>query len=70
MGEDSVSGSSGSTRTVGNYRKVRLVGEGTYGQVWKAVDRKSGRVVALKRIRLNDVFKHQNCLGMPLPCLR
>mmetsp|Transcript_6045 Transcript_6045/g.7898 ORF Transcript_6045/g.7898 Transcript_6045/m.7898 type:complete len:672 (+) Transcript_6045:73-2088(+) len=56
--------------TVSKYRKIRKVGQGTYGQVWKAKDKGSGRIVALKRIRLHEIYKHENCLGMPLPCVR
>lgn len=34
------------------YQKLEKVGEGTYGQVYKAKDRVTGEVVALKKIRL------------------
>lgn len=34
------------------YQKLERIGEGTYGIVYKAKDRKSGKIVALKRIRL------------------
>jgi serine/threonine protein kinase len=34
------------------YQKLEKIGEGTYGVVYKAKDRKSGKIVALKRIRL------------------
>jgi serine/threonine protein kinase len=36
------------------YEKLRRVGEGTYGVVYKAKDRMSGDIVALKRIRLES----------------
>ncbi len=36
------------------YEKQRRVGEGTYGIVYKAKDRVSGDIVALKRIRLES----------------
>jgi len=36
------------------YEKQGRVGEGTYGIVYKAKDRVSGDVVALKRIRLES----------------
>lgn len=35
-----------------NYTKQEKIGEGTYGVVYKAVQRDTGRVVALKKIRL------------------
>lgn len=36
------------------YQKIEKVGEGTYGLVYKAKNRETGEVVALKRIRLNS----------------
>ena len=36
------------------YQKIEKVGEGTYGVVYKARDRMTGEVVALKRIRLDQ----------------
>lgn len=36
-----------------NYNKVDKIGEGTYGVVYKAYNRKSKSFVALKRIRLD-----------------
>lgn len=36
------------------YEKLQRVGEGTYGVVYKAKDRISGDIVALKRIRLES----------------
>lgn len=35
------------------YQKLEKVGEGTYGQVYKAKDRVSGAIVAIKRICLD-----------------
>ena len=35
------------------YMKLEKIGEGTYGVVYKAKDRVTGEVVALKKIRLD-----------------
>ena len=37
-----------------SYHKIEKIGEGTYGVVYKAKERRSGKLVALKKIRLND----------------
>ena len=34
------------------YQKLEKIGEGTYGVVYKAKDRVTGAIIALKRIRL------------------
>ncbi|XP_052805726.1 cyclin-dependent kinase 2-like [Mya arenaria] len=36
-----------------NFQKIEKIGEGTYGVVYKAVDRNTGQLVALKKIRLD-----------------
>jgi len=36
-----------------NFEKLEKIGEGTYGVVYKARKRDSGRMVALKKIRLD-----------------
>ena len=42
-----------------NYRLLALIGEGTYGKVYKAQDRTSGIVVAIKRFKQReDEDKH------------
>ena len=42
----------GATRSVGQFEKLAKVGEGTYGSVYKARDRQSGSVVALKQVKI------------------
>lgn len=34
-----------------NYKIIHLIGEGTYGKVFKAVQRETGAVVAIKRFK-------------------
>jgi serine/threonine protein kinase len=34
------------------YQNLEKIGEGTYGKVYKAKDRQTGAIVALKKIRL------------------
>ena len=48
-----------------NYEKKEKLGEGTYGVVYKATDRRTGEVVALKRIRID-----QENEGIPPTALR
>ena len=40
------------TNIMERYQKMEKIGEGTYGVVYKAKDRVSGEIVALKKIRL------------------
>jgi len=55
------------TRTTAafEYAHEDQIGSGTYGQVWKARDKKSGNVVALKRIRMENEKE-----GFPITAIR
>lgn len=39
-------------RTMDSYEKLNKVGEGTYGKVYMAREKSTGRIVALKKTRL------------------
>lgn len=53
------------TRSVDCFEKVEQVGEGTYGQVYKAKDRETGEIVALKRVRMDNEKE-----GFPVTAIR
>ena len=36
------------------YEKIEKIGEGTYGTVFKAKNRETGDIVALKKVQLDD----------------
>jgi len=44
----------GRCRDVDEFEKLNRIGEGTYGTVYRARDRKSGEIVALKRVILHN----------------
>ncbi|KAG8460547.1 hypothetical protein KFE25_013197 [Diacronema lutheri] len=55
------------TRNVDAFEKLEQIGEGTYGQVYKARSRDDGAIVALKKIRMT---KDQEKDGFPITALR
>jgi Protein kinase domain len=50
---------------IDTFQKLNRIGEGTYGIVYRAKHRKSGQIVALKRIRME--FTNE---GLPISSLR
>jgi serine/threonine protein kinase len=54
------------TRTLAHYERIEQIGEGTYGQVYRAKCLDTGRIVAMKKIRVH----HGAVLGMPPTVLR
>ncbi len=47
-----------------NYEKIEKVGEGTYGKVYKARDRNTGNLVALKKTRLEVRVRRSSMLAL------
>ena len=52
-------------RSANNFEKLDVVGEGTYGTVYKVRDRTNGRICAMKKIKM-DCEKE----GFPITALR
>jgi len=52
-------------RDVSVFKKDEQVGEGTYGQVWKAKDTETNEIVALKKVRMDNERE-----GFPLTAIR
>ena len=59
------SGETTSSAGLSNYEKLGRIGEGTYGVVYKAREKTTGDIVALKKIRMDRERD-----GMPLTSLR
>ena len=62
----SVSGSTGGCISVDTFQKLNRIGEGTYGLVYRAVDKRSNQIVALKRIIMHNEMQD----GFPTTTLR
>lgn len=55
----------GRCRSVDVFEKLNPIGEGTYGRVFRARDKKTGEIVALKKVHL-----HKSTVGFPATGLR
>ncbi|KAM7262282.1 hypothetical protein ACFE04_021359 [Oxalis oulophora] len=63
--EESASSTWGSARSVNCFQKLEQIGEGTYGQVFIAKETATGKVVALKKIRMDNESE-----GFPITAIR
>ncbi|KAI9019066.1 kinase-like domain-containing protein [Hyaloraphidium curvatum] len=55
----------GAARSVDEFQKLNRIGEGTYGIVYRARDTRTGEIVALKKVRMENETD-----GLPLSSLR
>jgi len=55
----------GGSRDVNTFVKLDRIGEGTYGTVYKAQDKKDGRIVALKKVKMDRERD-----GLPMTAVR
>jgi len=53
------------SRTIQDFRRLRKIGSGTYGDVYEAIDVSSGETVAIKKVKL---AKETN--GFPITSIR
>lgn len=53
------------SRDVSDFEEIEQIGEGTYGQVWMGRDKRSGEIVALKKVRMD-----QEKEGFPVTAIR
>jgi serine/threonine protein kinase len=56
----------GGCRSVDSFQKINRIGEGTYGYVYRAIDKETSGVVALKRL----IMHNEDYDGFPLTSLR
>lgn len=54
------------TRTIAHYERIEQIGEGTYGQVYRARCKDTDQIVAMKKIRVH----HGGYWGMPPTVIR
>lgn len=52
-------------KRINNYEKTRKIGEGTYGEVYEALDKAKNITVALKKMRIDNKEE-----GIPITALR
>lgn len=53
-----------------HYRRLRVLGEGTYGIVYEAIHVLSGRKVALKKLRTDETENSMEQIGIPTTAIR